>query len=36
MAVRFIMAHGKVMCVTIPGKNALALMKKGIKSVEGL
>lgn len=36
MAVRFIMAHGKVMCVTIPRKNALALMKKGIKSVEGL
>lgn len=34
MAVRFIMAHGNVMCVEIPKKNALALMKKGIKSVE--
>ena len=36
MAVRFIMAHGKVMCTTIPRKNALQLMKKGIRSVEGL
>ncbi len=36
MAVRFILAHEKVMCVTIPRKNALELMKKGIKSVEGL
>lgn len=31
MAVRFIMAHGSVMCVEIPKKKALALMKKGIK-----
>lgn len=36
MAMRFIMAHGKVMCTTIPRKNALELMKKGIRSVEGL
>ncbi|MDE7322984.1 MAG: glycosyltransferase family 2 protein [Lachnospiraceae bacterium] len=36
MAVRFIMAHGKVMCVEIPRKSALALMRKGIKSVEGM
>ena len=36
MAVRFILAHGKVMCAEIPKKNALALMKKGIRSVEGL
>lgn len=36
MAVRFIMAHGKAMCAQIPKKNALALMKKGIKSVCGL
>lgn len=36
MAVRFIAAHSKVMCTEIPKKNALALMKKGIKSVEGL
>lgn len=36
MAVRFIAVHGKVMCAEIPKKNALALMKKGIKSVEGL
>ncbi|MBD5452180.1 MAG: glycosyltransferase family 2 protein [Lachnospiraceae bacterium] len=36
MAVRFIAAHGKVMCEEIPKKNALALMKKGIRSVEGL
>lgn len=36
MAVRFIMAHGRVMCAEIPKKNALALMKKGIRSVEGL
>lgn len=36
MAVRFLAAHGKVMCEKIPKKNALALMKKGIKSVEGL
>jgi glycosyltransferase involved in cell wall biosynthesis len=34
MAARFIAAHGKVMCVEIPKKNALALMKKGIESVE--
>ncbi len=34
MAVRFILAHGKVMCAEIPKKNALALMKKGIRSVE--
>lgn len=36
MAVRFILAHGKVMCQEIPKKNALALMRKGIASVEGL
>ena len=36
MAVRFILAHGKVMCQEIPRKNALALMRKGIQSVEGL
>lgn len=36
MAVRFIAVHGKVMCEEIPKKNALALMKKGIRSVEGL
>lgn len=36
MAMRFIAAHGKVMCAKIPKKNALALMKKGIKSVEEL
>ena len=30
MSVRFIVAHGKVMCREIPPKNALALMKKGI------
>lgn len=36
MAVRFIEAHGKVMCREIPKKNALALMKKGIRSVAEL
>jgi len=36
MAARFIAAHGKVMCQEIPKKNALALMKKGIASVEEL
>lgn len=36
MSVRFLLVHGKVMCTKIPMKNALALMKKGIKSVEGL
>ncbi len=36
MAVRFIMAHASVMCVEISRKNALALMRKGIKSVKGL
>ena len=36
MAVRFILAHGKVMCQEIPKKNALALMRKGIHSVAGL
>ena len=36
MAVRFILAHGKVMCQEIPKKNALALMRKGIQSVAGL
>lgn len=36
MAIRFIIVHGNVMCVEIPKRNALALMKKGIKSVEGL
>ncbi len=30
MAVRFIMAHGKIMCQEISRKKALALMKKGI------
>ncbi len=33
MALRFILAHQKVMCREIPPKKALALMKKGIKSV---
>ena len=36
MSVRFLLVHGKVMCTKIPMKNALALMKKGMKSVEGL
>ncbi len=36
MAVRFIMAHASVMCVEISRKNALALMRKGIRSVKGL
>lgn len=36
MAVRFIAAHGSVMCREIPKKNALALMKKGIGSVKGM
>lgn len=36
MSVRFIAAHGKVMCREIPKKNALALMKKGIQSVVDL
>ena len=36
MSVRFIAAHGKVMCREIPPKNALALMKKGIQSVVDL
>ena len=36
MAVRFLMAHGKVMCQEIPGKKALQLMKAGIRSVRGL
>lgn len=36
MAMRFIAAHGKVMCQEIPKKNALALMKRGIDSVAGL
>ena len=31
MAVRFLLAHGAVMCQEIPRKDALALMKKGIK-----
>ncbi len=36
MAVRFIAAHGRVMCTEIPKKNALALMRKGIQSVKML
>ena len=36
MSVRFLMAHGKVMCQEIPGKKALQLMKAGIRSVRGL
>ncbi len=35
MAVRFIAAHGDKMCAEIPRRNALALMKKGIRSVGG-
>lgn len=31
MSVRFLAAHGKEMCAEIPRKNALALMKKGIR-----
>ncbi len=34
MAMRFIAAHGKEMCVEIPQKAALRLMKKGIESVK--
>lgn len=33
MAVRFVFAHGKVMCGDIPPKEALRLIKKGIQSV---
>lgn len=36
MAVRFLMAHGKVMCQEIPRNRALQLMKAGIRSVRGL
>lgn len=36
MAVRFVAVHGKVMCIEIPPKIALRLMKKGIKSVRNL
>lgn len=36
MAVRFLLAHGKVMCQDIPVKEALAMMKRGIRSVKGL
>lgn len=36
MAVRFLAAHGQVMCREIPQKNALNLMKQGISSVRGL
>ena len=35
MAVRFLAAHGAVMCKEIPRKRALGLMKKGIHSVKG-
>ena len=35
MAVRFIMAHGAVMCKDLPKKKALELMKNGICSVRG-
>lgn len=33
MALRFILAHQRVMCRDIPSKKALALMRRGIKSV---
>lgn len=36
MAVRFILAHRKVMCGEISANKALALMKQGIQSVAGL
>lgn len=34
MSMRFLMAHGNVMCNEISGKDAFALMKKGIKEAK--
>lgn len=34
MAIRFLLAHGKVMCQQIAGKDAFQLMKKGIRDVK--
>lgn len=34
MAVRFLLAHGAIMCQEIPRKDALQLMKKGIKEAK--
>lgn len=36
MSVRFLAAHGKMMCQDIPCKKALSLMQQGIRSVKGL
>lgn len=36
MAMRFLLAHGDVMCKEIPGREAFAMMKRGIHSVKHL